>query len=145
MICGTTYPEHIRKRFGSKTYQDAHNGFYRNGYGSLLVELAKHGMSKRDFTNVVNFFTKTDIDADGNLMYVEGASPAGSYVDLRAEMDTLIVLDAGMHPLNPATEYLRKPVRVTLYVSEPAAADDPCRRLCPENERGFINSENYYL
>ncbi len=145
VICGTTYPEHILERFGPRTYQDAHNGFYRNGYDSLMVELAKHGMSKRDFTNVVNFFTKTDIDADGNLNFVEGASPAGSHVDLRAEMDTLIVLDTGMHPLNPASAYQRKPVKVTLYKSEPAAADDPCRLLCPENERGFINSGNYYL
>lgn len=145
VICGTTYPEHIRERFGEKTYQQAYNDFYRNGYDSLLVELAKHGMGRRDFTNVVNFFSKTHIDAEGNMTFAEGHSPAGSHVDLRAEMDTLIVLDTGMHPLNPSTTYLRKPVKITLFESAPAAADDPCRTRCPENERGFANSETYYL
>ncbi|MDZ8118953.1 urea amidolyase associated protein UAAP1 [Pontiella agarivorans] len=145
VICGVTYREDLLQRFGTKTYQDAHNGFYRSGFDSLTVELAKYGMTKRDFTNVVNFFAKTDIDADGNMTFVADASPAGSYVDLRAEMDTLVILDAGMHPLNPSSEYVAKPVGITLYESEPAAADDPCRMLCPENQRGFENSETYYL
>jgi urea carboxylase-associated protein 2 len=145
LICGVTYREDMLARFGTHSYQEAHNDFYRNGFDSLTVELAKYGMTKREFTNVVNFFSKTDIDADGNMTFVPDASPAGSYVDLRAEMDTLLILDTGMHPLNPSAEYLRKPVKVTLYESAPAAADDPCRMLCPENQRGFENSENYYL
>ena len=145
VICGTTYPEHIQSRFGENAYQTAHNEFFRNGYDSLLVELAKHGMTRRDFTNTVNFFSKTKIDDNGNMAFIEGHSPAGSYVDLRAEMDTLIVLDTGMHPLNPSTEYLRKPVGITLYESNPVVSNDRCRTLCPENERGFENTEAYYL
>lgn len=145
VICGVTYREDILERFGTRTYQEARNAFYRSGFDSLTVELAKYGMTKRDFTNVVNFFSKTDIDADGNMTFVADASPAGSYVDLRAEMDTLVILDAGMHPLNPSNEYVAKPIGITLYESEPAAADDPCRLMCPENQRGFENSETYYL
>ena len=145
VICGTTYRDHILQKFGTKTYQEAHNDFYRNGFDSLTVELAKCGMTKRDFTNVVNFFSKTDIDADGNMTFSEGHSPAGSHVDLRAEMDTLIILDTGMHPLNPSTEYLRKPVGITVYESDVAATDDPCRIFRPENERGFVNTATYYL
>ena len=145
VICGVTYREDIAERFGANSYQEARNQFYRNGFDSLTVELSKHGMTKRDFTNVVNFFSKTDIDADGDMTFVTDASPAGSYVDLRAEMDTLLVLDTGMHPLNPCAEYPRKPVKITLYESVPAASDDPCRTLCPENQRGFENARNYYL
>lgn len=145
VICGVTYRKDILERFGTKPYQEARNDFYRSGFDSLTVELAKYGMTKRDFTNVVNFFAKTLIDDEGDMTFVEDYSAAGSYVDLRAEMDTLLVLDTGMHPLNPSTEYLRKPVKITLFKSEPAAATDPCRMLCPENERGFTNSENYYL
>lgn len=145
VICGTTYPDTIRSRFGEQTYQEVHNRFLRNGYDSLLVELAKHGLTKRDFTEVVNFFSQIKVDADGGLQFVEHASPPGGYVDLRAEMDTLIVLDTGMHPLNPAKEYQRKPVGITLFETPLAASDDPCRLFCPENERGFANTENYYL
>ncbi|MDR2850182.1 MAG: urea carboxylase-associated family protein [Verrucomicrobiota bacterium] len=145
VICGVSDAKLIAERFGERTYQDARNDFHRNGYDSLLVELAKHGMGRRDFTETVNFFSKAAVDADGGLSFVEGHSPAGATVDLRAEMDTLLVLDTGMHPLNPSRTYLRKPVKITIFASEPAAADDPCRRLCPENERGFINTAHYYV
>lgn len=145
VICGVTYRDEIAKKDNFLTYQEGHNDFFRNGYDSLMIELAKHGMTKRDFTNVVNFFTKVAVDEDGRLGFVENFSPAGSYVDLRAEMDTLLVFDTGMHPLNPSTEYLRKPIGVTIYKVDPATEDDPCRMYCPENERGFINSANYYI
>lgn len=145
VTCGTTYRDDILERFGEKTYQAAHNDFHRNGFDSLTVELSKHGMTPRDFTNTINFFSRTTVDADGNIGFVENASPAGSTVELRAEMDTLLVIDTGMHPLNPSTEYLRKPVKVELLECAPAASDDPCRLLCPENTRGFTNTETYYL
>jgi len=145
VIGGVSNAKLIAGRFGEKTYQEAHNDFYRNGYDSLLVELAKYGMGRRDFTCTVDFFTKIAVDGEGNLSFVENHSPAGSYVDLRAEMDTLLVFDTGMHPMNPSKTYLRKPVKVTIFANDPVSADDPCRTFCPENERGFINTENYYI
>ena len=145
VICGVTYPETIQKRFGDKTYQEARNGFYRNGYESLLVELAKHGLGRRDFTETINFFSRVNVDNDGSLSYVENYTKAGDSVTLRAEMDTLLILDAGMHPLNPASEYTAKPVKVTILDYPEVAADDPCRMFCPENQRGFINTERYHL
>ncbi len=145
VICGVTYREDIAARFGEQSYQRFHNEFYRNGFDSLMVELAKHGMTSRDFTNVINFFTKTDVDGDGNLSFVENYSKAGDFVELRAEMDTLLVLDAGMHPLNTSTEYLRRPIKIEIFSCDPASADDACRVFCPENERGFVNTANYYI
>ena len=145
MLCGCTHAALIEKRFGQKEYQEAHNDFYRNGYDSLLVELGKHGMTKRDVTEIINFFSKVTVDEKGAMTFVPGNSPAGSHVDLRAEMDTLVVLDTGMHPLNPATEYPRKPVRAALYACEPGRKDDPCFTWCPENERGFAATSLYNL
>ncbi len=145
VICGVTYASHIRERFGEKTYQEHRNDFHRNGYDSMLVEMAKHGLGKVDFAEVVNFFSKVAVDPDGGLRYVEGFSKPGSVVELRAEMDTLVVLDAGMHPLNPAASYQRKPVLASIVACPPAGQDDPCRRKCPENERGFFNTELYHI
>nr|WP_321466940.1 urea amidolyase associated protein UAAP1 [uncultured Desulfobulbus sp.] len=145
VICGVSDAGLIAKRFGSTTYQVAHNDFYRNGYDSLLIELAKHGLGRRDFTETINFFSKVAVDGDGNLGFVEQHSKPGDYIELRAEMDTLVVLDTGMHPLNPAPAYLRKPVRISIVTTEPALSDDPCRLFCPENERGFVNTANYYI
>ncbi len=145
VICGVSDKELIERRFGKKPYQDCHNGFHRNGYDSLLIELAKHGMGRRDFTETVNFFSKVRVDREGALSFVEKFSQPGDSVVLRAEIDTLLILDAGMHPLNPAPAYQARPVRLTLTPCSPAAPDDPCRTFCPENQRGFINTERYWL
>ena len=145
VICGVTDAAMIKARFGSKAYQDHHNDFYRNGYDSLMVELAKHALGPRDFTETINFFTKVGVSDNGDLFFVEDVSTPGSSVTLRAEMDTLLVLDTGMHPLNPAGDYVRKPVKLTVMDCPPASLDDSCRTFCPENERGFINTEQYHL
>ncbi|MBU0944134.1 MAG: urea carboxylase-associated family protein [Proteobacteria bacterium] len=145
VICGVSDAGLIERRFGKKSYQQFKNSFYRNGYDSLLVELGKHGLGRRDFTETVNFFSKVAVDEDGNLSFAENASRPGDYVELRAEMDTLLVLDSGMHPLHPSKSYLEKPVQITISTCAPALPDDLCRSFCPENERGFINTEQYHL
>lgn len=145
VICGVTDKGIIEKKYGPKPYLSSHNDFHRNGYESLLVELAKHGLGRRDFTETVNFFSKVAVDGDGTLSFVEDFSKPGDSVVLRAEMDTLLVIDTGMHPLNPSPSYLSKPVQVTITEFPAAAADDPCRTFCPENNRGFINTEQYHL
>lgn len=144
-VCGVSNKKTIEDQFGSKSYQLFQNEFTRNGYDSLLVELAKHGMGRRDFTETINFFSKVAIDADGNLSFVEQFSKAGDYVELHAEMDTLLVLDTGMHSLNTSTRYLQKPIKVTVTACPPATVDDGCRNSCPENQRGFMNTELYTL
>ena len=145
VVCGVSDAQTIEERFGAKSYQQFQNEFYRNGYDSLLQELAKHGMGRRDFTETINFFSKVAIDADGNLGFVEQFSKPGDYVELRAEMDTLLVLDTGMHPLNSSPTYLQKPIKVSIRECLPPDADDGCRNFCPENERGFFNTELFYL
>lgn len=143
MVCGVSYPDTMRERFGMQNYQGFQNEFHRNGYDSLLIELAKHGLGKRDFTETINFFSKVAVDQDGALAFVENNAKAGDFVELRAEMDTLVVVDAGMHPLNPSASYVKKPVKVTIAPCAAAAKNDPCRLCCPENERGFFNTEQY--
>ncbi len=146
VVCGVSNASLIEERFGEKSYQNFKNAFHRNGYDSLLIELAKHGMGRRDFTEVINFFSKVHVDEDGALSFVKGFSKPGDYVDLRAEMDTLMVVDTGMHPLNPAKSYQEKPIQVTiLSTCSPVRPDDPCRTFCPENKRGFVNTEHYHL
>jgi len=69
----------------------------------------------------------------------------GSYVDLRFEMDCIVLLHTCPHPLDPSNEYAPKPIRYELYRAAPVPQDDLCRKSCPENERGFKNTELYNL
>jgi uncharacterized protein YcgI (DUF1989 family) len=72
-------------------------------------------------------------------------SKAGAAVDLRFEMDTLVLMHTCPHPLNPAAEYPRKPVGLVFLKADPVAEDDVCLNSRPENGRGFQNNALYHL
>ena len=110
---------------------------------SFIKELGKYGLDERDMTATVNFFSKATVDDQGKLEYVRKHSQPGAYVDLRFEMNTLVVMSASQHPLDHAARYLPCGVRLTAWNARPAPQNDPCRKRCPENERGFINTERY--
>jgi uncharacterized protein YcgI (DUF1989 family) len=102
-------------------------------------------LDERDLAMNVNFFSKVSVDDDGRLVFQPGNSQPGAFVDLRAEMNTLIVLNTCVHPLDPAPIYAPKPVHLIVWASPPPSADDFCRNSCPENQRGFILTERYFL
>lgn len=133
----------VAEKWGEKTYQEARNGWTQNGRDSFLVEAGKYGLGKRDMAANVNWFSKVAPDAEGNLAFDATNSPAGSTVDLRFEMDTLVLLHTCAHPMDPAPDYPRKPIRYELRKAAPVAADDLCRTSRPENGRGFANTELY--
>jgi len=143
-ICGLMGPRLADEKYGTARYQEHRNGWHRNGYESLLTELGKYGLGKRDLAAPVNFFSKVVVDNDGNLQYRAGNSAPGSYVDLRFEMNVLLVLSTSQHPLDPASTYQPCEVRLTAWHSRPAPRNDPCRMRCPENERGFRNTEVWF-
>ncbi len=144
-VTGVSNAESVRHQYGERSYQTARNDWYRNGYDELLIELTKWGLGARDIVPNLNFFTKVAPDEVGNLGYVRGHSQAGAFVDLRAEMNVLVVLSTCPHPLDPSTSYAPKPVGLCIYENDPPAADDPCRVSRVENGRGFYNTERMFL
>jgi hypothetical protein len=91
----------------------------------------------------VNWFSKAAAAADGTLIFEAGNSRAGQFVDLRFEMDTLVLLHTCPHPLHPAGPYPRHPVRLQFSHAAPVLNDDYCLNSRPENARGFANTELY--
>jgi len=138
-IAGHTTAEIVAERWGARSYQDARNEWRRSAREAFLVELAKYGLGRRDLVANINFFSKVAVDQHGALALVAGHAPAGALVRLRFELDTLIVLWNGPHPLD--SEWRERPVRVTLRESEPAGPTDATRMSCAENERGFAATE----
>ena len=69
--------------------------------------------------------------------------PAGDHVELRFELPTLVVLNTCQHPLDPDSQYHPRAVRLDVFRTTAPTADDACRRSRPENERAFLNTENY--
>jgi uncharacterized protein len=144
-ICGVSHAADLQARFGAHRFQEHRNAMHRNGHDSLLVELGKHGLGRRDLHAPVNFFSKVSVGEDGELQFAAGHSRAGQSVDLRAEMDLLLALSGAPHPLDPADAYRPGRVRLAVHRVEPVAADDLCRTSCEQNRRGFINTERHAL
>jgi uncharacterized protein YcgI (DUF1989 family) len=133
----------IASRWGEKTYQDYRNDWTRSGHESFLVELAKFGLGVRDLAANLNLFSKVVVDENGNLALDQSSNKAGDYVDLRFEMDTLVVFHTCPHPLYQGQDYPKKPVTYEFHNSEPVAEDDLCKNFCAENQRGFTNTNLY--
>lgn len=134
----------VVEKYGENTYQEARNDFYRNARENFLIEMEKWGLGQRDLVPNLNLFSKVVADPSGNLTFTEENSEAGDYIDLRFEMDTLVVLNTCQHPLDPNTNYEPKPVQLTVTNTPTPAFDDACRTSRPENERAMANTENYY-
>jgi urea carboxylase-associated protein 2 len=144
-ISGCSSAALVRQKYGEASYQEHRNDYHRNARDGFLIELEKWGLSARDATSVVNFFSRVTVGKDGGMSFHPGNSAPGSYVELRAEMNVLTILNTCQHPLDPNPRYSPKPVHLSIRRAEPAGPDDPCRVSRPENGRGFTLTERYFL
>lgn len=135
----------VKAKYGEARYQECRNDFHKNGRDSFLVELGKYGLGPRDVVPNINLFSKVTLDEDGSMKFVSGHSHIGGFVELRAEMNTLVVLNTCQHPLDPHPEYAPKPILLSIKQVPAPGADDACRLSRPENERGFTLTERYFL
>jgi hypothetical protein len=84
---------------------------------SFLLALAEydHGMSKRDLPSNINFFMNVPVTPDGGLTFEDGISAAGRYVEMRAEMDVLVLISNCPQLNNPCNAYNPTPVEVLVW------------------------------
>lgn len=131
----------VAMKYGSATYQEKRNGWYRNAHDLFLIELAKHGLGPCDLAANINFFSKVTVDDAGRMSFVQGHSRAGATVTLRAEMDVLAVLNTCQHPMDPSPEYAPKPVLLEIVWQGFPGPDDPCRNFRAESGRSIVLAE----
>jgi hypothetical protein len=144
-IGGTSNTNLITKKYGAANYQESRNDYHKNGRDSFLFELGKWGLGPRDLTANVNFFSRIAVDKTGGMNFVPDNSKAGDSVELRAEMNVLVILNTCQHPLDPNPKCQPKPVQVEIRSVPAPASDDPCRISRPENGRGFTLTDRYFL
>jgi urea carboxylase-associated protein 2 len=135
----------VDKRYGVSTYQKARNEWHQNALDGFLIELEKYGLNSRDLMMNINFFSKVEVHDDGSMHFIPNHSKAGSAVELRAEMNTLVILNTCQHPMDPDPIYAQRPVKLTLKKVEAPGPDDICRAFRPENARGFTLTVRYFL
>jgi len=79
------------------------------------LQLWNHGMDKRDITSNINFFMNVPVTPEGKLTFEDGVSDAGKYVELRAEMDVLMVISNCPQLNNPCNGYNPTPVQILIW------------------------------
>ena len=84
------------------------------------------------------------MDPLGGMQFQARNSMPRSVVELRAEMNVLVILNTCPHPLDASPRYNPRPVRLSIRRAAPVLADDPCRISRPENMRGFTLTERYF-
>ncbi len=126
-------------RFGPSDYAGDRNDWRRSARSGLLDELWKRGLGQRDLHATVNWFTKVvpaDDDA-GTLAFVAGHASAGDWVELRADLDVLIVLATSPHPLDPDPRWQPAAISAAVHAGEPDGVDDPSRLFRAEAARAL--------
>ncbi len=79
---------------------------------NFLAAGARHGLGKRDLVSNINWFMNVPVAADGTLGIVDGISAPGLYVDVRAEMDVLVLISNCPQINNPCNGFDPTPIRL---------------------------------
>ena len=82
---------------------------------NFLLEVSKYGMGKRDIVGNINFFMNVPIMPDGEVTIDDGISEPYGYVDLRADMDVLVVISNCPQVNNPCNGFNPTPIRVLIW------------------------------
>jgi urea carboxylase-associated protein 2 len=139
-FCGASNAKTNAKKYGEgENYTKCPNARDR-----FLIALQKFGLGKKDIPPSISLFKTVRIGADGGTNFVEKSSKAGDYVELRAEMNVLLVLANVPHVLDDRPAYTATPVRITAWRAGITPADDPVRNSTPEALRAFQNTEDFY-
>jgi uncharacterized protein len=137
LISGASNPSSVQAKYGTGDFHDSRTNF--------LKGLARWGLTKRDLMPNLNLFTRIAIDPDGTMRYDESCVKPGSYIDLRAEMNVLVVLSNCPNPLHPSPVYDPPSIVAQVWNSPAPLANDLCRNANPEVMRGFINTDRLFV
>jgi urea carboxylase-associated protein 1 len=86
---------------------------------NFLLALARHdhGLSKRDLPSNINFFMNVPVTSDGALRFADGISAAGRYVQLRAQMDVLVLISNCPQLNNPCNAFNPTPIQILIWAA----------------------------
>ena len=87
----------------------------RDSWMLAINENEEYGLSKSDITHNINFFMNVPVTPEGGLTFEDGISGAGKYVEMRAEMNILVLISNCPQLNNPCNGYNPTPVEVLIW------------------------------
>ncbi|HEX7444094.1 MAG TPA: urea amidolyase associated protein UAAP1 [Acidimicrobiales bacterium] len=135
-LCGTSSRLRNEFRYGSGV---AH-GPSPAGRELFLLAAAKHGLGPADVPPSLSFFQGVRIEPDSGALAWVGAAPAPTHVELRAELDLLVLVVNTAHPVDPRTGWSCTTLEVLAWAGEPTDTDGWPATASPEAARAFANN-----
>jgi urea carboxylase-associated protein 2 len=135
LLVGGSTPASVLATFGTPA---------RNTHENFLAAGAKIGLDIRDIPPCVTFFAPVFLDAKGRFIWKADRKRPGDFVDLRAEMNLILVASNCAHPLDPARPAATGLVTLITHKVAPVSHDDLCRTASPEAARAFAFTERLF-
>lgn len=79
----------------------------RDSWMLAINEHEEYGLDKADITHNINFFMNVPVTAEGGLTFADGISDAGKYVELKALMNTIVLISNCPQLNNPSMPITR--------------------------------------
>lgn len=87
----------------------------RDSWMLAISEREEFGMSKADIGHNINFFMNVPVTPGGDLTFEDGVSGPGKYVELRTEMDVILLISNCPQLNNPCNAYNPTPLEVLVW------------------------------
>lgn len=136
-LCGHTNRAANEQRHGT----GAPSGPHPSARDLLALAAARQDLGRRDLTSGINLFAPVAVAPDGALHRLP-ATGAPAFVELRAELDLVVLIAVGPHPLDDGPADAVGPIRITAWHAD-RPDPDPFRRSTPERQRAFENTEHF--
>ncbi|HEX3773536.1 MAG TPA: urea amidolyase associated protein UAAP2 [Polyangiaceae bacterium] len=81
----------------------------------LEIQHRRPELTKRDISANINFFMNVPVTPEGGLAFDDGISAPGRYVEMRAEMDVIVLISNCPQLNNPCNGYNPTPVRLLVW------------------------------
>ena len=87
----------------------------RDSWMLAIAEHPEYGISKRDISHNINFFMNVPITPEGGLTFEDGISAPEKYVEMRAEMDVIVLIANCPQLNNPCNGYNPTPIEYLVW------------------------------
>lgn len=79
------------------------------------VQESPYGLTKRDVVSNINFFMNVPVTPEGGLSFQDGISGPGKYVEMRAEMDVIVLVSNCPQLNNPCSGFNPTPLEMIIW------------------------------
>ena len=104
----------------SNTLRYGHHTAHQHACVDNFLDVgSRFGLGKRDLVSNINWFMNVPVGVDGTLGIVDGISAPGLSVDVRAEMDVLVLISNCPQINNPCNGFNPTPIRLQVWSGQP--------------------------